>query len=225
MNLARFPPLAAVHSDYAPRTQLDVLLTGVPSPTPPAPDIVPGRYGGNFDDNVPGRLSNPAFFDFPPADPLAANKYYNYPGLYNALLTYDNTNNSGTMSYGTPVDLTGGVCLGQDLRGQPLYVVNDTVSGTGQFIGFNPNIGRRAENPYELNLSDTSRGACRNNAADTPFTVNELEKLLRPYDIDANMLPERITTLAPGLVGSRHEVTTESWSLPCPSIVLPAGIA
>ena len=74
----------------------------------------------------------------------------------------------------------------------------------------------KVDQPYESNLSGPT-------TADSPFSVAELERLLRPYDADAGALPDRITQLAPTLltnVSRRHEVTTESWSLPCPSVAL-----
>ena len=202
VNLAALPPLAN------------------PLPLFAGNGTVPGRYSA---DNQPGRIPTAALsaFDYPPADPLAANKFYDYPGLYNVSQTFDPATNSGTMSYGTPVDLMGGVAVGLDLRGQPLYVAHDTVvTNLGQFIGGNPNVGLRADNPYELNLSGSSRGIT-SGSSDTPFAPSELEAVLRPYDIDTNMLPARLTTLAPDLAQHRYEVTTESWSLPCPAISIP----
>jgi len=110
-------------------------------------------------------------------------------------------------AFGTPPDLNGDGAIGLDVRGQPLF----------------PAMAEKDEHvddPYELNLSPKGPRALRAGATDNPFTVAELERLLRPYDVDVALLPDRIRKLAPGLVDRRHEVTTESWHVPSPSGLL-----
>ncbi|MBN1591201.1 MAG: hypothetical protein JW888_16935 [Pirellulales bacterium] len=180
--------------------------------------LIASRYGQN--DVVPGYPATTPN-DSPPADPLAANQWFDYPGMYNLSLCYDNATNSGTGTYGTPVDLHGTLAMGLDLRGQPLYV------------GWS---GSRADNPYEMNLFGAARGTPglpgSLNSPDAPFSAAELEALLRPYDADAGALPGRIAALAPSLlpyfdttqgkwIFHNREVTTESWSQPTPAVVLP----
>jgi hypothetical protein len=160
-----------------------------------------GRYGTFEIMGTP-----PPSAGVPGLDPLSANQWFAYPDIYDKATTL------GTQSYGTPLDMHGSVTIGLDLRGQPLYYPTDS---------FFPYAGQQVDNPYELNLSNVGRGVTRTLAADTPFTVNELEAVLRPYDMDASTLPGRLTQLATDLKNHRHEVTTESWSLPCPAIVMP----
>ena len=53
---------------------------------------------------------------------------------------------------------------------------------------------------------------------DTPFSVAELERILRKYDSDISRLPERLSQIV-GTNGSRL-LTTDSWDLPVPSATL-----
>ncbi|MBN2295881.1 MAG: hypothetical protein JXM70_25850 [Pirellulales bacterium] len=167
-------------------------------------------------------------------NPLSTNKWFDYPA------TYDNSSAAGTRSYGTPLDLQGSVVVGLDLRGQPLYQSTNALNTDITISNMNPvdtadgspqrRAWRLVSNPYDLDLSDVGRGVTPAHASDspfmvdTPFTPAELETILRPYDSDNNLLPNRLTTLAPGLATTperRFEVTTESWSLPCPAVVMP----
>jgi hypothetical protein len=180
--------------------------------------LLTNRYGANA---LPGKTTAPAAVatDNPPGDPLFANKVFDFPPLY------ETTTTLGTRAYGSPIDLKGEMAVGLDLRGQPLYlplgVVNPLPLGPATPV-------YRAENPYELNLSNAAKATVGPGAIDTPFSVAELERLLRPYDADAGTLPDRITSLAPLLLGDGaahptrvREVTTESWSIPCPGVALP----
>lgn len=78
-------------------------------------------------------------------------------------------------------------------------------------------------NPYQTRLRSTgARGGyihapSTNGSTDSPmptnpFTLGELERLLRPYDIDTNQLPPRLVAML-GTVGElmRTRLTTESW--------------
>ncbi|MCX7424456.1 MAG: hypothetical protein NTW96_02270 [Planctomycetia bacterium] len=153
--------------------------------------VIRGRYGLPSDAR-PGQ-PGPAF------DPLALNLLSDYPNDWNPT----GLPSVAAMAYGSPMDLKGTVAVGLDLRGQPLYY--PTVFAN-----------MKVDQPYESNLSGPT-------TADSPFSVAELERLMRPYDADAGSLPGRIVQLAPTLlsnVSRRHEVTTESWSLPCPSVAL-----
>ncbi len=130
-------------------------------------------------------------------DPLSHNKLFDYPNDYSVF--------TNLTSYGTPPDLKGSLAIGLDLRGQPLYPI---LTGWANAAD---------DDPYELNLS-------RNNptSADAPFTPAELERLLRGSDIDGQTLPDRLATLTSLLASRRHEITTESWDLPCPNLADPS---
>lgn len=129
-------------------------------------------------------------------------------------------------SYGTPVDFKGtqAVCL--DLRGQPLYENLTEQTAPDRSI---------IDDPYELNLSKNAAHALNGpSLIDNPYSVAELEAMLRPFDVDSIMLPARLprlmqrtnttdatTGLEPlDIQNLRNLVTTESWSLPCPAVSL-----
>jgi len=166
-----------------------------------------GRYGSRTDGQPGIATLN---------DPLSYNQHFDYPADYPDFAT--------PTSYGSPPDMNGMMAVGLDLRGQPLYAmlggIWDGAHGTGAAV----------DDPYELNLSqNTSRGlSSPSTAPDNPFSVAELERLLRPFDRDATRLPGRLWALTGGttisnsvLHDNRHKITTESWSLPCPSVTLP----
>ncbi len=78
--------------------------------------------------------------------------------------------------------------------------------------------------PYQLNLGpNADRGLPSDVTAtgvDNPFSPSELERLLRPYDVDSPSLPPRLAALT-GLTGGaaailkgRLDVTTDSWDWP-----------
>ncbi len=58
-------------------------------------------------------------------------------------------------------------------------------------------------------------------AADAPFTAAELERLLRPYDIDATSLPDRLRSIVDptNTYLLRNLLTTDSYDLPSPNIL------
>lgn len=158
-------------------------------------------------------------------DPLWANKRFDCPSQYNP------TTLAGTLSYGTPLDWTGGLMVGLDLRGQPLYVPLGSGMLPVNGVGITA-----TDNPYEFNLSGVSRGVVAPMAAnvppDAPFTPADLEAILRPYDVDASERPIRLPTLAPSLlpyydsdtdqwVHHNREVTTDSWHVPVAAAALP----
>ena len=62
-----------------------------------------------------------------------------------------------------------------------------------------------AGNPYEMSLSGDS-------SADRPFTPEELERFLRPNDIDSSILPDRFTNIL-GTAGTGL-LTTDSYDVP-----------
>lgn len=79
------------------------------------------------------------------------------------------------------------------------------------------------DDPYELRLdADAPRGSSLNTPTgqtvppgDNPFTLAELERVLRQYDPDAMSLPQRLATLLDDYAQrSRYTVTTDSWDTP-----------
>jgi hypothetical protein len=126
--------------------------------------------------------------------------------------------------YGSPPDLNGAGTVTVDMRGQPFYAAMDCMVGM-------------MDDPYELNLFQRSDSSVadlpladgRFSSVDAPFSPSELERLLRPYDVDTAGLPNRIGTLAANLTNPvlRYVLTTESWDVPCDTSVpwdLPSPI-
>lgn len=86
--------------------------------------------------------------------------------------------------------------------------------------------------PTEIDLSNSAQGsidagiigltAGQTVDVDAPFSVADLEWILRSHDIDGSALPDRIKQLAPYFANDRFRrslATTESWDLPSPSFL------
>jgi hypothetical protein len=132
-------------------------------------------------------------------DPLCVNKWFNYGNNYWNFPS--SINDAGV--YGSPPDPFGTGTIGLDPAGRPLFV----------------NMGGSiADNPYELDLGpNANRGLTSVTTTNNPFSVNEFERLLRPFDRDAASQPGRLSGLVPSAIQNRHLVTTESWDVPCQS--------
>jgi hypothetical protein len=140
-------------------------------------------------------------------------------------------------AYGTPPDLDGHAAIALDVAGRPVYwgmgeaEPARTTHGSNHY--YNGNYTRNT--PYELNLAgeaawrrDVDTNYTR--TIDNPFTPAELERVLRAFDVDSASLPLRLLALTASSSGSTTdslllrraaEITTESWDLPCPAVVLP----
>jgi len=74
------------------------------------------------------------------------------------------------------------------------------------------------ESPYGLRLdTDAPRpqASGRSSAIDDPFTLTELERILRQFDSDAANLPSRLAALLDDFAErSRMTITTDSWDVP-----------
>ncbi len=196
-----------------------------------------GRYGS---DKVPGSLGTPYFTDIASPlftidhsqraynDYLSANKRFEYDGIYSnsstkqAATSMQTAPNSFFRVNGELPDPEGKSLLGVDTAGRPIL---QNLWGSN-FLDL----------PYEMNLGPkASRGLQSSiTAPDNPFSPDELERILRPFDRDAAQLPARLAALtspsgsAPFsdsvLIPKRNEVTTESWDLPVFSAGLPTHI-
>ncbi len=156
-----------------------------------------GRYGENTAGTAEAGVTG---YD----NTLGLIKQFEFPADFSAFAT------DGLTSFGSPPDLWGRGCLGLDHRGHPFY---QRPAWTGE----------RLNNPYWLNLSAKLPRVARNagTTTDNPFTVAELERVLRQFDGDAGTLATRLASLAPNLLyangGRRYaEVTVESNGLPIP---------
>lgn len=83
-------------------------------------------------------------------------------------------------------------------------------------------VGRGGQ-PYALPLdSQTARSASLVTAA--PYSLGELERVLRPFDRDWSTLPPRLSAFVTDLDGTaRRLVTTDSWDVTCKTGVAAQG--
>lgn len=125
--------------------------------------------------------------------------------------------------YQRPSDLHGRSATLLDLAGQPLTFFSGTTATpfNMSLLGYNPSpLNDGYNDPYELNLLDSP-------ASDATFGLVELERMLRWQDADALSLPSRLATLAslnaatPLAANNRRRITTRSFDIPAPNIVLP----
>ncbi len=137
-------------------------------------------------DGVPGLPA--ALPGFNGDDYLSQNIWSRYGGAY---WTFGTPNSGG--AYGSPPSAQGAAVLGLSTSGHPIYCA----------MG----VDEQINDPYESNLAKKS-------SVDSPFTVAELERILRPYDADMTTLPNRLAALA----AARNSVTTDSWDVPCPGL-------
>ena len=144
--------------------------------------------------------------------------------------------------YGSPYNLHGRGSVLLDLRGQPYYTGTATFPWMAPVTATYPAgtvlVADTVDDPYELDLSPNAQrdGVIVNNAGnitkrDAPFGPEELERILRPYDVDAQSLPSRLNDLLPltpgsyapadpqlalGLPTHNKSLTTDSYDLPAP---------
>jgi hypothetical protein len=120
--------------------------------------------------------------------------------------------------FASPPDLSARYGVGLNTLGQPISESGwDDRSGAGLTQTF------ASDMPYEIDLSAESGRAAGDRAADAPFGIAELERVLRAYDGDAVSLEDRLFRLA-GVgsnLRSRLQITTDSNDLPSPSFALP----
>ncbi len=139
--------------------------------------------------------------------------------------------------YATPPDLMGRYSLGLNALGQPVYEMLDPDDRDGDTILVD-DVDLDQDTPYELDLSRTGPVAAGASANDGPFSLGELERLLRAYDADAGRLSPRLWELANGFRPApvppatsvvnvddlnrwRTLLTTDSYDLPVPNVVVP----
>lgn len=153
-----------------------------------------GRYGNNSDarPGVAGQIDKAAWWYSQFGMP--ANFYTD--GIFTTSLL------------GRPLNLRGQLAFGLDSRGVPAYEVTSVTD-------------ERIDNPYEINLSLKASHGAIDLAVDAPYSVNEMESLLRPFDRDTPGLPSRLNQLAPNLAKARRMYTTASFSVPAAYNSLP----
>jgi len=163
-----------------------------------------GRYGMPIGDAIPGVNGMGAL--------LTLNKAFPYSGYYGGNNDYWKNFQTIFDAHGSPPDHQTIGAVGLDRAGRPLYIS----------MG-----GPVANGPYDLDLTPNAPHAVDYATVNNPFGVAEFERILRPYDRDTPTLPQRLAALTLTSSGSslleprRAELTTESWSVPVASAVLP----
>jgi hypothetical protein len=159
---------------------------------------IPGRYGL---DQVPGdlgisTLAQLKLLGYPPALPIGSSTNYFLP-------------TTPLSSFNNPFDLRGEFALGLDYRGASLH---ERSQETNLLLN----------TPYEIDLSSKApRGVSATPTPDTPYSLSELERLLRANDVDAYSLPSRLWRIVDTFRNNpdaRRGVTTDSYDVPSPSI-------
>ena len=216
---AALPPVSGTYAFTGIWPKL--LLSGTPTTTPANPSLdqrrvppVVGSINGRF-----GTGSTPGIS----GDDLGGNQQT--AGSANAVL---NATTGGTDSLYT-LTIAGGNAVG-DLKSQARVYMTSTTPGqiTPTLNFFRPSWAGTAgadaiDDPYELRLdtdaprSGTLRRPALSGTAndDNPFTLAELERVLRPNDSDAPQLPQRLAAGLEDLAQrSRLTITTDSWDTP-----------
>ena len=127
--------------------------------------------------NVSGQAAFPGFSDGNPAN---ANNHDGWSNLRMIGMPYDHTN-PPLSGWSTPPDVWGRGAMAVDYTGQPLWYVLGTAE--------------RIDNPYEMQW-DQLRAS-----VDVPYTVSELEALLRYHDVGASVIPSRLMLPGPNGAG------------------------
>ena len=166
--------------------------------------ILDRRYGP---DNLPGNgvtsfRSRAELFGYPDDE---INTGGNQFGTVGGLFAGSPMDIHGRFKLGSPISSNSGFDNFTDLNyaafNNSIPVINvistdDIDSFTDEFSG----------NQYEMTLSGRATG-------DLPFTPEELERVLRPGDIDSQVLPDRLSSVLDGLFNSRI-FTTDSYDVP-----------
>jgi hypothetical protein len=169
--------------------------------------FTPGRFGRDYIDavaplNVPGRRG----FDF-----QGQANDFGWPQWGNQLHT----------AFGSPPDLRVRYGNGLTEYGQPLFEAHLPSERKAVAVGH-----LTADSPYEATVyaegTDSDNGY---QSADAPFSLAELERLLRVYDTDSTTLPPRLAILAGGSdPAERNRITVESWQVPTATVRLPMDL-
>lgn len=167
------------------------------------------------------------------ANPLALIKRFNFPdNRYDPAqpavgVAVANVANTPS-SFSSPSDLWGQTALGLDFRGQPLYW-RPTWSQQPKYGWTNETLN----SPYDINLTLGGPASVRGSqSADNPFTVFDLERLLRQHDVDVTALPRRLFDLMDQSIvsdpadpfkglGRGRRITTDSWDPPVMATTAP----
>lgn len=173
-------------------------------------DGVPGRYG------IDGKPGMPNL-----RDPWSAYKLIGYPDLS----FFQPVPGTVAGSFGSVMDIHGRFSIGypDDVKEEGVPVHLPTAN-----VGLSYLDTEMVDSAYEMSFADANL-AGPVNPYDTPFTLQELEKVIRRFDPDANMLTERLYRLGfanfSGAQTAAHSVTTSSFEVPTLFENLPSKLA
>lgn len=111
--------------------------------------------------------------------------------------------------------LPGNLQLSPNLQWRPLPPISSPVDG--RFGNLKDVNGGKVTDTYQMRLDlEAPRPASLKNATgQNPFTLGELERVLRQFDADASTLPPRLTgILYDRAERARMRITTDSWETP-----------
>lgn len=227
------------------------LLLGEWDTVDPTKLLIPGRYGF---DGLPGS-SNPNLRLTPNIRAMTLDTCWGRPYDFSGYpVDYTGVNEledhlqdpsdplRPASDFGSPIDLKGAMQAALDWRGQPVYQTVWLDSKTFQDapnkwtntaidLSATPIDDALVGQPYELDLSPEAPRGSSLKSADAPFSPQELERLLRPYDVDTMNLPDRLEKLVSPSVPNwwvtnnrNRKVTTESWDIASTPCAVTSGI-
>ena len=166
-------------------------------------NLIGGRYGADLVPGLSGVGNNLE-------EQFYTNKAFGLP-----------TNGFVGRQYGSPVDIMGRFAIGTpttQVNGVPIGmpVVDFETSSWGAAFGQGSEF---LNNPYEMSFRDAEFDSSVG-GFDSPYNAKEMERVLRRFDSDTKMLPDRLrrftndsVNLAPS---TRFAFTHASWEVPVP---------
>ena len=178
----------------------------------------PGRYGLGADGIAGTRVSTTPLIagdEVPGAagrDDWSTQKLFGLPTGVNTV---------GGLYASSPLDIRGRFAVGTfptsvfpDLNNFATF--NNSLPATDFSVAVAAN-DSLTNSPYESNFAPSPGNRWEVGDDDLPFHASELERMLRANDVDSNLLPTRLTQLAPSVFGDlnkRNSVTTDSYEVP-----------
>ena len=179
-------------------------LTSFGGPDTPASlaeyrQILESRYGTN---GVPGVAGQ---------DGWSLQKQFGYPGPNDTV---------GGLFATSPLDIRGRFAIDvPPTTGFPdlnFASFNNALPQT-DFSVANAAFDTNVESPYESNFAPGQFQRWEDGDDDQPYTAIDLEKVLRPFDVDSSILSDRLTQIAPTIASTpslRESITAESYEVP-----------
>ncbi|MEK6235324.1 MAG: hypothetical protein N2C14_11505, partial [Planctomycetales bacterium] len=194
-----------------------VLLTTNPA-APIDPNAFPMAGVWNADDNMPGYAARDSVLALGPTPRGSI-------GLTNIDLAPTDPGRPVGLN-GSPTDADGNGGFGVSITGSPRYFHMDWSNGViAGFPIYDHTVEDEELNPYHVSHYSAAGVVT---TVDNPFGWEELEALLRRFDVDSTKLTSRIRQLAPKFFSNLYLsslATTHSSDVPSPSYIPPQDIA